>query len=254
MNRWRRTGRPLVIAHRGHSCGAPEQTLAAYAAAARLGAEMVEADVRRCRDGRLVMLHDPTLDRTTNGNGPVAELSFAEVRALDAGGWFSARYAGEPVPSLDELFDLAQKEGIALCLEAKGESTAETASIARAIAEGIAARGRLPRDVVASFDHDALADARRAVPDLQTAPDRLPERGPSVAAALVMQANRAGAGIVQHHHADLSAEVVEAVHAAGLAIWAWPTTTTEEVRRALAMGVDGLMGDDVQAMTEALHG
>src|SRR5437764_15010234 len=94
----KRARRPLIIAHRGHSAGAPEQTLAAYRMAARLGADMIEADVRQSRDGKLIMLHDAMLDRTTSGNGLAAELSWAELMKLDAGSWFAPAFAGERIP------------------------------------------------------------------------------------------------------------------------------------------------------------
>jgi len=97
------TRRPLVIAHRGESATAPEQTLVAFELAAELGADMIEADVRRTPDGRLVLLHDALLDRTTDGRGPLSALSFDELRQLDAGSWFSPRFAGERIPLLDEL-------------------------------------------------------------------------------------------------------------------------------------------------------
>jgi glycerophosphoryl diester phosphodiesterase len=252
VNRWLMPGRPLVIAHRGHSVGAPEQTLAAYTTAADLGAEMIEADVQCSRDGRLVMMHDTTLDRTTNGHGPVAALTFAQLRALDAGGWFSTDFAGAPVPSLDEVFELAGDRGLALCLEAKGRTSEVMAHTAMLVAGEIAARGRLDRDVLASFDHQALVLAANAVPGLALAPDRLPERGPSSAEALIAQARSVGAEIIQHHYADLSVDVVDAVHEAGVALWAWPPTSVEETERACALGVDGVMGDDVAVIAAAL--
>src|SRR4051794_34792169 len=86
--RWIRPCDPLRIAHRGHIVECPEQTMEAYRAAIDLGGEMIEADVQRTRDGVLVMLHDETLDRTTDGHGPVSERDWEEVAALDAGRWF----------------------------------------------------------------------------------------------------------------------------------------------------------------------
>jgi glycerophosphoryl diester phosphodiesterase len=251
-NRWLAADRPLVIAHRGHSVEVPEQTLAAYTAAADLGAHMIEADVQCSRDGRLVMMHDTTLDRTTNGHGPVADRTFAELRELDAGGWFSATYAGEPIPSLDEVFELARDRGLALCLEVKGDTREVTAHTAVLVAQEVAARGRLDSDVLASFDHQALAAAAQAVPGLVLAPDRLPERGRSSAGDLIAQTRRIGAGIIQHHFADLSADVVNAVHAAGVAVWAWPPTSIAEIEWTCALGVDGVMGDDVGAIATTL--
>jgi glycerophosphoryl diester phosphodiesterase len=246
--RWLADGRPIVIAHRGHSTGAPEQTLAAFSAAAALGADMIEADVRRSRDGRLVMLHDATLDRTTNGHGVVADFTFRELRGLDAGGWFSPAFSGELIPSLDELFDLAGDRGVALCLEVKGETPAERSLVAHLVAEQVVRRKRLDRDVVASFDHAALMAAAAAAPGLTIAPERLPERGPSCASLVIEQARRVGAAIVQHHHGDLTVETVEAAHEAGIAVWAWPPTALLDVQRVRAMGVDGLMGDDVAVL------
>jgi glycerophosphoryl diester phosphodiesterase len=230
--------------------GAPEQTNAAYEAAIRLGADMIEADVRRTRDGVLVMLHDATLDRTTDQTGPLADRTLAELAAVDAGSWFGPEFHGARIPTLEELFDLADPSGVALCLEAKGETPAEVREIALAVGGQIARRGRLGTDVLSSFDHDALAAAAAQVPGLALAPDRLPERGPSSVGSLVQQARAIGARIVQHHHLDLTAEVVAAVQALGIEVWAWPVNTIEEITRCHAMGVIGLMSDDVAALVE----
>lgn len=243
---------PRLIAHRGHSVGAPEQTMAAYEMAIRLGADMIEADVRRTRDGVLVMLHDSKLDRTTDAGGAIAERTLAEIKLVDAGSWFGPEFRGARIPTLDEVFDLAAIAGVALCLEAKGETRASTLGTARGVAHEIARRGRIGTDVLSSFDHDALAAAAREVPGLALAPDRLPERGPTSIGSLVMQARAIGAGIVQHHHLDLTADVVAAVQAVGIEIWAWPINTIDEIARCHAMGVIGLMGDDVAALVEVM--
>lgn len=244
--------RPLVIAHRGDSASAPEQTLAAFEQAVVRGADMIEVDVRRALDGELVLLHDARVDRTTDGGGRVDTLSFAELRQLDAGGWFAPSFAGERIPSMNEAFELAERSGVALCLEAKGSSPAECASIAVALARELLARGRLQVDVIASFDHAALAAAAYAAPGLRTAPDRVPERGPTSGRALVAQARAAGAAVIQHHHEDLTAEAVAEVHRAGLAIWAWPPRTVADVTRMLELTVDGVMGDDVELIVSVL--
>jgi glycerophosphoryl diester phosphodiesterase len=102
--------RPLVVGHRGLIGHAPENTLAAYRAclALRVGFEF---DVRRTKDGQLVCLHDATLDRTTNGRGPLAEMTLAEVRKLDAGAGFDRAFAGERVPTIEEIFTLIAEQG-----------------------------------------------------------------------------------------------------------------------------------------------
>lgn len=241
-----------IIAHRGHKVGAPEQTLAAFGLAVELGATMLEADLRFTRDGVAVLMHDRLLDRTTSGTGPVAAMDWIELARLDAGSWFDPKFAGERVPRLDDLFDLAEGLGVALCIEAKGEG-AENARTALHAAREIERRGRLDRDVVASFDHEALARAVEAVPGLRTAPDRLPEHGPSTAADLIAQAKRARGRIIQHYFADLDANVVAEVQAAGIEVWAWPMANAQEARFAYESGAIGLMGDDVAAIVEAIR-
>ena len=244
--------RRIIIAHRGHKVAAPEQTLTAFRLAVERGATMLEADLRFTRDGVPVMMHDRLLDRTTSGTGPVAAMDWADVVKLDAGSWFDPGFAGERVPRLDELFELAETLGVALCIEAKGEGT-ENARTALFAAREIERRSRLDRDVVASFDHEALAAAAATVPELRTAPDRLPERGPSTAADLIAQARRAGALIIQHHFADLDAAVVAEVQAAGIEVWAWPMANEDEARFAFESGAIGLMGDDVAAIAKVLR-
>lgn len=245
---------PLIIAHRGHKTEAPEQTMAAYRMAIEFGAAMIEADVRLSSDGVAVMLHDALLDRTTSGRGPVAALEWAELSRLDAGSWFDPRFAGERIPRLDDLFALAIEHDVALCLEAKGETAAENAAVSLLIGTEIARRGRLERDVLASFDHAALVAAADAVPGLRTAPDRLPEHGPSTAVELLRQAKATRASVIQHHFADLRPEVVAEVQAAGVDIWAWPPTSPEEVRFALQSGTAGIMGDDVRTIVAVVSG
>lgn len=242
----------LVIAHRGHNVAAPEQTLEAYRQAIDLGAGMIEADLRFTRDGVAVMLHDRLLDRTTSGRGPVAEMDWAGLSALDAGSWFEPKFKAERIPRLDDLFELATAHGVALCIEAKGEPGEENTRAALFAAREIASRGRLDIDYVASFDHEALVAAAAAVSGLRTAPDRLPERGPSVAADLIAQARRAGARVIQHHFADLDKDVVAEVQAAGIDVWAWPMASYVEAKLAFESGAIGLMGDDVAAITKVL--
>jgi len=244
--------RRRVIAHRGHSVGAPEQTLLAYGLAIELGADMIEADLRFSRDGVGVMLHDARVDRTTNGRGLVSDIDWADIARLDAGIRFSPQTAGQRVPRLEELFELAEERGVALCIEAKGDRHDENLHAALTAAREIARRGRLERDVVASFDHRALAEAAAAVPGLRTAPDRLPERGPSLARDLIAQAKAARAAIIQHHFADLAARVVAEVQAAGIEVWAWPPASLEEARFAFDSGAIGLMGDDVAAIARVV--
>jgi glycerophosphoryl diester phosphodiesterase len=122
MNPLRLPAGTLALAgHRGHSAGAPENTLAAFRAARDLGGEGVtcETDLRMTRDGELVLIHDETVDRTTDGRGLVAGMDYAAVAGLDAGGWFGAAFAAERVPRLAEALHLARAIGIRLQVEIK---------------------------------------------------------------------------------------------------------------------------------------
>src|SRR5216684_4181789 len=96
-----------VIAHRGASGHSPENTMAAFRRAVELGARFIETDLHLSRDGEIVAIHDPTLDRTTSGRGPVMAHSLDELRQLDAGSWFSPEFAGERIPTLDEILSFA---------------------------------------------------------------------------------------------------------------------------------------------------
>lgn len=105
-SQWLSGHRPLNVAHRGASAAAPENTLAAFRAALELGADGVELDVQLSRDGEVVVCHNTTVDQTTDGHGPLRDMTLAELRTLDAGSWFGPEFAGERIPTLQEVFDL----------------------------------------------------------------------------------------------------------------------------------------------------
>src|ERR1051325_8467196 len=119
-NLWIREHRPLSVAHRGHSIEYPENTMEAYRKAIELGIEMIECDVNITRDGKLVMIHDYTLDRTTNGSGQVSSLTWDEIERLDAGGKFKPEFAGVRIPSTEDTLLLYKEAGISSCFEVKG--------------------------------------------------------------------------------------------------------------------------------------
>ena len=155
----------LVIAHRGASGHAPENTLAAFKQALALGATFIETDLQLTRDARFVAIHDDTLDRTTNGHGAVHDMTLAEVRKLDAGSWFGSEFAGERVPTLDEILQFSKKNDVVFYLELKpaGSWGGEHALIG-----SLRESGEIPRSVVISFDAGILAAIRKIEPTLMT--------------------------------------------------------------------------------------
>lgn len=159
----------LVVAHRGASAYLPENTMAAYARAVELGADAVEVDVHLTADGQMVLIHDETVDRTTDGAGAVAEMTLAELRALDAGhrftdadGAFPHRGTGLTIPSLPEVLDWLP-EGVGLVVEIKARA-------ADAVVEAL--RGTRVREAgqvnVISFDEAAIDRVHELAPDLPT--------------------------------------------------------------------------------------
>ena len=150
--------RPLVIAHRGCSSLAPENTMAAFREALELGADAVEVDVRLTRDGHVVVMHDRRLDRTTTGNGPVGRHTLRELKELDAGSWFDRRFIGERVPTLDEVFDeIPRKFPLYVEMKVRGFGAG---TLVRRVVDIIRQRDRWDSTMVASFNPVAMAIAR----------------------------------------------------------------------------------------------
>ncbi|HXM95990.1 MAG TPA: glycerophosphodiester phosphodiesterase family protein [Candidatus Dormibacteraeota bacterium] len=155
----------LVIAHRGASGHAPENTMAAFRKALALGAAFIETDLQLSRDARLVAMHDATVNRTTNGQGPVHDLTLTELRRLDAGSWFGSEFADERIPTLEEILQFAKKHDVVFYLELKpGGSWGGEHALIGALRES----GEIARTLVISFSPEILAAVRRIEPTLMT--------------------------------------------------------------------------------------
>jgi glycerophosphoryl diester phosphodiesterase len=251
-NPWLSPAKPLVIAHRGHSIEVPENTLEAYRRAIELGTGMIECDVNRTRDGQLVMIHDWTLDRTTSGSGPVRNATLADVAQLDAGAWFGPEFRGLRVPTTAETIELGREAGIRMCFEVKGETPDEFLGTAELLADLLAERDALDWAFMSSYDHEALAAAKARVPELLLAPERLPDDVPVDLDEALRQATALRAPVLQNHWRFATRDLVRTLHDADIALWLWPTTAEAEIAAGLAIGVDGVMGDDVAAMVRAV--
>jgi glycerophosphoryl diester phosphodiesterase len=155
----------LVIAHRGASGHAPENTLGAFKKAVAQGATFIETDLQLSRDARFVAIHDATLDRTTNGHGLVHDMTLAELQRLDAGTWFGSEYAGERIPTLEDLLVFSKKNDVVFYLELKpGGSWGGEHALIGALRES----GEIPRAVVISFDASVVLNLRKIEPTLMT--------------------------------------------------------------------------------------
>ncbi len=155
----------LVIAHRGASGNAPENTMAAFKKAVALGANFIETDLQLSRDARFVAIHDATVNRTTNGQGTVHDMTLTELRRLDAGSWFGSEFAGERIPTLEEILAFSRKNDVVFYLEIKpGGSWGGDHALIGALRES----GEIPRAVVISFDAAIVLSLRKIEPTLMT--------------------------------------------------------------------------------------
>jgi glycerophosphoryl diester phosphodiesterase len=241
-----------VCGHRGHSIGAPENTLAALTATRDNGGTCAEIDCMLTSDAEIVLMHDDFLDRTTNGAGLVSCADLATIGKLDAGSWFDPRFAGERVPTLGEAISHAQAIGIGLVIEIKEFQDVERlGSRLREVFDQTAARTDA---IVISFDHMVLQALKEKVPGVRT-------EGITHArhADIVAVARSAGLDSVSIEHMMFHPEVGEALHDAGVAIRLHLQRPDEyarylenglnllaDVREWVAAGlVDTISGDDV---------
>lgn len=259
---------PRWVAHRGAGRLAPENTLAAFRLGASHGYRMFECDVKLSADGVPFLLHDATLDRTTNGLGTAGEQPWSKLGQLDAGGWHSSAFAGEPLPILEAVAHYCQANGHSLNIEIKPTPGHEAdtgrlvALAARALwgtgtpsdtdppeqgaaaAGGPRATGLAALPLLTSFRVEALAAAQAAAPEFPRGLllDRLWDGWLEQALALDCVA------VVAHHPLWVDATVAQA-RAAGLRTLAYTVNHPEEVQRLLALGVDGLITDRVDAFS-----
>jgi glycerophosphoryl diester phosphodiesterase len=236
--------RPAVIAHRGASGEAPENTPAAFRRALALGVDGVELDVHLSSDGEPVVIHDPRLDRTTDGHGLVTEHSLASIRALDAGRWFGEAFTGERLPTLAEALDLLRP--VRVVIEIKNGPIYHVGIAAR-VAAVVREVGH-PNVTVSSFDHPVLLEVRAA--------SLLPTAVLFVARPVdpVRLARDAGAACVHPQWAFATPDLVAAAHAAGLCVEAWTVDDPPLIRGLIAAGADGIMSNHPARLQAVLAG
>lgn len=157
-----------IVAHRGISSLAPENTLAAFTKAAELGCEWIEFDVQLCADMIPVVIHDKTVERCTNGEGTVSSMTLQELQRLDAGSWFDTAFCEETIPSLEEVLLFAQDKGISTNIELKIFPEDNISSLCKKVAEVITKRNIDPsRILLSSFENEALSIMRALLPQIR---------------------------------------------------------------------------------------
>jgi glycerophosphoryl diester phosphodiesterase len=242
---------PLVIAHRGDSAHRPENTLASFAGALEVGATVVELDVQLTTDGHVIVLHDPTLDRTTTGRGDVRGLTLAEVRAVSAGypERFGTAYAGERVPTLAEALGLLRGRARAL-VEIKAESVTDDAEggVEAHVADEVRRAGVAREVALISFDQRAVVRLRDIAPEVTRG--RL--FGTTSTDEILAAAREAGCELVMPHKSQLSDALAERLHAAGLRLATWVVDEPDELKRLARFGLYGVGSNRPGVLLDAI--
>lgn len=227
----------MVIAHRGFSGTAPENTLIAFKKALDLGVDMIELDVHLSKDAEVVVIHDETLNRTTNGKGKVAEYTLKELKQLDAGSFLSPQFSGERIPTLREVLQIV-KGRIPLAIELKkGDMGRYTIiDLADRAFQEIEKMGMLNQVIFASFELSAI--------------ERIQERNPHIPVALNFgkewnfpeeMTGGKSISVLSCRARVLNPYNISTAHKQGIKVLAWTLNTEEEMEQFLRLGVDGII-------------
>ena len=220
----------MAIAHRGASSYAPENTMAAFDLAIVMGARHIELDVHSTSDGHVVVIHDDTVDRTTDGSGPVAKVALAALRTLDAGSWFGHEFTGERIPTLDAV--LGRYRGrVHVHVEIKGQSS----QLSHQTADLIRKHGMVGEATITSFQFGRLQETRAYAPELTTG-----WLVADVTDAVIAQARSLGLSQICPRANRITSELVRRLRAAGFVVRAWGVASEDLMRQVVQAGADGM--------------
>jgi len=253
--------RPLVIAHRGYSQFAPENTLPAFELALKAGADMVELDYHQSKDGAQMVIHDATLDRTTDAKDrwqkkkiPAASKTAAEIQSLDAGSWFDPKYAGTKIPLLIDVLDVVHAAGNVTLIERKNGDPADCVKM-------LQEKSLINHVVVQSFSWDYLKDFHRLAPTQvlgalgppETLADGTKPSGmrKSLSAYWLDLLKPTGAKAVVWTD-QVSKKTVRLAHERGLKVWIYTINDTKHARQLLDLGVDGIITNNTSLIRQAV--
>lgn len=230
------------VAHRGASGHAPENTMAAFHKAFEMKADYIEIDVQMTKDGELIAIHDTTVNRTTNGTGHVGDFTLEEIRELDAGSWFSDAYAGEKIPTFEEILDeFRGKIGILIELKSPELYPGIEEKVAEALIERNMHKPNNGKIIIQSFNHETVRKSKELLPNM-----------PHGVLAGASWANVTEEQLTEFAtYADyfnpnmniVTHELVNAVHEAGLKIYPYTSRSQDQALRLFDLGVDGIITD-----------
>ncbi|WP_017798045.1 glycerophosphodiester phosphodiesterase [Oceanobacillus kimchii] len=230
------------VAHRGASGHAPENTIAAFDKALQMKSDFIEIDVQMTADGELIAIHDTTVNRTTDGSGNVSNYTLEEIQQLDAGSWFGEEFAGEPIPTFEEILDKYRgKIGILIELKSPELYPGMEEKVAEALRDRNMHKPRNGKIIIQSFNHESVRLSKELLP-------RIPH---GVLAGLTW------AGVTDEEleefatYADyfnpnmniVTEDLVDRVHDKDMKMWAYTVRTQEQADRLLDLRVDGIITD-----------
>ena len=250
--------RPLILGHRGASAVAPENTLAAFSRAMSDGADGIEFDVRLSRDRVPVVIHDANLNRTAGVARRVSDLTAKELQQIDVGSWFDERtgnpqvtFAGEKLPTLEQVYELFGENSGVLYVEMKCEGD-EPVDLAEGVVRLTRAFGLVDRVVVESFDLSGIAAVKKIDADIRTAALFEPKLSQPLSSLLrqrmVAAALDAGADEIALHHSLAGARVIEKAKREGLEVVVWTVDEPCWIETARSLGIKALIANNPAAM------
>lgn len=237
---------PNVIAHRGGKVWAPENTLSAFRKSLEAKVFGVELDIHRCSSGELVVIHDDDVQRTTNGVGLVKDISFDELRRLDAGSWYSAEFTAERIPLLSEVLQLIDG-GLVINIEIKN-TPIDYPGIDEDLIELLKGYKHTDKIIVSSFDHNVVHSVAKKASNLQTA-----LLSDSLFYGLQDYAQKVGSKVWHPAFGSLRNDAVQEAHAAGIQVNAWTVNDPREWASAVEMKLDGIVTDDPPGLVSYLE-
>lgn len=235
-----------IIAHRGYSSNAPENTLVAFQQAIDFGADGLECDVHLTKDGEVVVIHDEILGRTTNGSGFIKDKSLEEMGKLDAGSWFGSQYGGEKVPTLRELLELVKDTDLLLNVEIKSARIAYP-GIEQKVVQELQEFGLIEQSIISSFNHQTLAVIKQIEPALKTGILHT-----SVLYKPLEYASMLNIDAFHGYHHHFSPELIKEAQAKGLYVNLWTVDEPADIKRLIELGVDGIITNYPDRVQEQL--
>ena len=229
------------VAHRGASAYAPENTIAAFDKAVEMKADYIEIDVQRSKDGKLVVIHDTTVDRTTDGSGKVGNLTFKELRNLDAGSWKGEQFTGAQIPTFDEILDRYHgKIGILIELKAPELYPGIEENIAKKLKERNLDKPQNEKIIVQSFNHNSMKKMNELLPKV---PIGVLTSSSADTTEQALQEFSTYADYFNPSYGIVTPDLVNQVHSLGMKIGSWTVRSQEAADFLLDVGVDAIITD-----------